>query len=356
MVQSGAKPLSASAPVAARSDPLFYPPPGLILLFRFGICRRFQPVAPPDEIARTAFAELGLALELLSRQEQPTPVLLWSSLAPFLCDPAGNTHRSGLNIEKLWNPYLPGRGCLGLVEFRALRMVATPERSAALAALLRAIVALLSLKEEPGGLKDWGDELHERFALPYFLERDLREVLAELTAAGLGLGPAIVKQLLDDGYRFLGDVEFQGCRLGLRRALEFWPLVGDVASQEGGASRLVDASTNRIEVTLRSCAGAAEPLEHWRLQVDGYRAPLRLETDAEGPVLVTGLRYRNFVPTVGLHPSLGAHGPVALILWRDRVGRPLCGSPCTTGNLTASPTTVCRWMPPKPAGGVRNAW
>lgn len=270
----------------------------------------------PDEIARTAFAELGLALELLSRQEQPAPVLLWSSLAPFLCDPAGNTHRSGLNIEKLWNPYLPGRGCLGLVEFRALRMAATPERSAALAALLRAIASRLVLKGEPAGLKDWGDELHDRFALPYFLERDLREVLAELAAAGLGLGPAIVEQLLDDSYRSLGDVEFQGCRLGLRRALEFWPLVGDAASQEGGTSRLMDASTNRIEVTLRSCAGAAEPLEHWQLQVDGYRVPLRLETDDEGPVRVTGLRYRNFVPTIGLHPGLAAHGPVALILWR----------------------------------------
>ncbi len=286
----------------------------------------------PDEGSRTAFAELVLALELLSRQEQPTPVLLWSSLAPFLCDPAGNTHRSGLNIEKLWNPYLPGRGCLGLVEFRAFRMAATPERSAALAALLRAIVALLGLKDEPAELKNWGDELHERFALPYFLWRDLTEVLAELAAAGLGLEPAIVGQLLDDSHRLLGSVEFQGCRLGIRRALEFWPLVGDVASQEGGTSRLVDASTHRIEVTLRAAAAAAEPLEPWRLQVDGYQVPLRLETDAEGPVRVMGLRYRNFVPSLGLHPGLGAHGPVALTLWRP-------------GGTTALRVTLHDWEP-----------
>ncbi len=269
----------------------------------------------PDEGTRTAFAELSLALELLSRQAQPTPDLLWSSLAPFLCDPAGNTHRSGLNIEKLWNPYLPNRGCLGLVEFRALRMVPTPERSAALAALLRAIVALLDLKGEPAKLKDWGDELHERFALPYFLQRDLEAVLAELTAAGLGLRPAIIEQLVDDDYRRLGRVEFQGCHLDIRRALEFWPLVGDVASQESGTSRLVDASTHRIEITLRA-TGSTELLESWRLHVDGYQLPLRLETDTEGPVRLTGLRYRNFVPSLGLHPGLGAHGPITLVLWR----------------------------------------
>ena len=70
----------------------------------------------------------------LQRQEDPTPEFLWASLAPFLADPSGNSHRSELNIEKLWNPYLPGRGCLGLVEFRAFRMARSAERSASIAA------------------------------------------------------------------------------------------------------------------------------------------------------------------------------------------------------------------------------
>lgn len=50
--------------------------------------------------------------------------------------------------------------------------------------------------------------------------------------------------------------------------------------------------------------------------MDGYQIPLRLEIDTEGPVRLTGLRYRNFVPSLGLHPGLGAHGPITLILWR----------------------------------------
>ena len=89
----------------------------------------------------------------------------------------------------------------------------------------------------------------------------------------------------------------------------------DVASQESGTSRLVDASTNRIEITLRA-TGSTEPLESWRLHVDGYQIPLRLEIDTEGPVRLTGLRYRNFVSSLRLHPRLGAHGPITLILWR----------------------------------------
>jgi uncharacterized protein (DUF2126 family) len=68
------------------------------------------------------------------------------SLASFLCDAVGNSHRAEINIEKLWNPYLPGRGRLGLVEFRGLRMQHTPQRATAIACLLRAVIALLATR------------------------------------------------------------------------------------------------------------------------------------------------------------------------------------------------------------------
>ncbi len=268
----------------------------------------------PDEGVRESFEELGVALELLAREQNPQPEIIWRSLAPFLTDAAGNTHRGELNIEKLWNPYLLGRGCLGLVEFRAFRMAATPQAATAVAALLRAIAALLASQGKQTEWVDWGRELHDRFALPFYLRRDLCVVLGELDEAGLGLGPAIVDELLDDDYRVIGRAEFQGCRLVVRRALEFWPLVGDAASQEGGTSRWVDSSTARVEVSLRPLSGQAEELDGWHLLVQGYRVPLILEEDRDGAALIFGLRYRSFAPPQGLHPTLGAHGPLTLTL------------------------------------------
>jgi uncharacterized protein (DUF2126 family) len=96
-----------------------------------------------NEKARESFEGLGLALNLLERMEAPEPELIWESLAPFLADAAGNTHRE------------------------------------------------------------------------------------------------------------LGVAQAEGCRVRLRQALEPWPLVGDVASQEGGTTRLVDSSTTRLELSLR---------------------------------------------------------------------------------------------------------
>ena len=229
-----------------------------------------------DEGVRDSFRELGLALERLERSSNLEPERLWASLSPFLCDPSGNPHRSELNIEKLWNPYLPGRGCLGLVEFRALRMPASPERATALAALLRLLCALLVRQDPVPELKDWGDELHERFALPYYLRQDLKQVLADLEAGGLALPEPLAARLLDAKRREIGGLELGGSRFQLTQALEFWPLVGDVASQERGSTRLVDASTTRLQITLRAIDdGSGDGLQDWELSVAGYQVPLR---------------------------------------------------------------------------------
>jgi len=98
----------------------------------------------PDECFRESFEEMSLGLELLSQLEHPSPEVIWGSLASFLSDPSGNNHRSEINVEKLWNPFLVGRGCLGLVEFRAFRMARTPEMLTARAVLFRALLAMLA--------------------------------------------------------------------------------------------------------------------------------------------------------------------------------------------------------------------
>ncbi|MCM8595314.1 transglutaminase family protein [Accumulibacter sp.] len=274
-----------------------------------------------DERGLAMFHELRLALVLLGNEDQPNPELLWRALAPFLADASGNSHRAEINIEKLWNPFLPERGRLGLVEFRALRMQHRPERATALACLLRAIVAMLATQETQDTLIDWGPELHQRFALPYYLERDLRAVLADLDAAGVGLCAPICEELLRDEFRLWRRIEFPGCALELRRALEFWPLLGDASSQDQCTSRLIDASTARVEVLLRPLeartVGDCPALADWRVSAEGIELPLHDEIDQRGPVKVFAFRYRSFSPALGLHPTLGAQGRIHLQLWRN---------------------------------------
>ena len=274
-----------------------------------------------DERGTDAFDDLVLALALLEREPVTEPELLWKSLASFLCDAVGNSHRAEINIEKLWNPYLPGRGRLGLVEFRGLRMQHTPQRATAIACLLRAIIAMLATRPYALPLIDWGRELHDRFALPFYLHADLDAVLADLDAAGLGLEAPIQAVLRQDTFRFLGQVDLPFGTLELWRGLAFWPLVGDAASPEqSGSSRFVDASTTRIEIRWRPpSAGAVGTLDtgHWQdwaITVDGVTLPLRPERDSRGDLKVFGVRYASFAPRSGLHPVLGSQAPLTLTL------------------------------------------
>jgi len=148
-----------------------------------------------DEGTRERFDELGVALARFAFDDPPsTPEEIGGAFAGLLVDPSGNPHRAELNIEKLWNEG-HSRGKLGVVEFRALGMQPTPERTVAIAALLRAIAARLAVSpfEEP--LVDWGRELHDRFALPWFIARDLDVVHADLDAHGFGI-PAALRALL----------------------------------------------------------------------------------------------------------------------------------------------------------------
>jgi uncharacterized protein (DUF2126 family) len=105
-------------------------------------------------------------------------------------------------------------------------------------------------------------------------------------------------------------------RLELRRALEFWPLVGDVATQERGGSRLIDASTSRIEIRIRG----GDRLGEWTCTSGDWAIPLRDAKDADGPVRLAGLRFRTFLPFRGLHPTLPPQTPLVFTLSHPRDG------------------------------------
>jgi uncharacterized protein (DUF2126 family) len=192
-------------------------------------------------------------------------------------------------------------------------MAMDAEAAASIAAMLRALAVMLSRQEAQHDLIEWGGHLHDRFSLPFYLLQDLDTVFADMQRAGLGLGEPITRRLRADNWRHVGDAELAGCRLDVDLAIEFWPLLGDAAEHTGG-SRLVDASTRRLQLTLRSCAEKDTDFDGWRLLAGNYSVPLRSEQDETGMVLISGLRYRAFVPWVGLHPGLGAQTPIVLYL------------------------------------------
>jgi uncharacterized protein (DUF2126 family) len=310
-----------------------------------------------DESARELFGELQLALARLVRAAGPSttpaaprvaptpasamltpasatptasstttsiatpsvdPTLLWSTLAPFLADRFGNSHRSEINVEKLFNPWLPGRGKLGVIELRAFRQAPTSTHAIARAALFRAILARLATSDFPVTLRDFGAELHDRYALPFFLENDLREVLGDLERAGFALPAALAHELFRDPHRVLGEVELGDPKapvtLTVRRAIEHWPLVGDL-SEQAGTTRLVDPSTTRLEVRV---TGPSERVGRVTVGVrDGdsaVRAPTTFVDDGARSAVVVGIRFRAFTPALGLHPSLPARDPLELVV------------------------------------------
>jgi uncharacterized protein (DUF2126 family) len=277
----------------------------------------------PDEGARERWDELGVTLawleRLADRGELP-PDRLWHALGSLLVDASGNAHRAEINVEKLWNPHIPAHGQrhgrMGIVELRAIRMPERPAMLSAVAVLLRSVVARLVVSDYRAPLVDWHDELHDRFALPAALSRDLRLVLGDLDEHGLGV-PAQLRAELE-AWRHPGVV----CRLGdatltVRPALEFWPLVGDVASQERAGARIVDASTQRWELSIegpgpdRVAVSAGDAPARW--------AHLRALGDA---VRAVGIRRRVYQPMVGFHPGLPATDPLIIEwAWAGRAQR-----------------------------------
>ena len=268
----------------------------------------------PDEGVRERFEELAVSLDRLEgRGTFVTPDELWQALAPLLVDASGNTHRAEVNVEKLWNPGLGARGKGGLVELRSLRMPRTPRQLVAIAALFRGICARLVSSPSVGPFREWGAALHGQWALPFFLERDLDEVLADLALHGVPLGP-IVTAALREREPPIWTASAPGALLEVRPALEFWPLLGDVASQETMSARMVDPSTRRLEIRLTLDPG----VPRGRVGARGWEAPLDLASHGtDRDVLLAVLRYRAFLPSPGLHPGLEAEDPLELT-WEHR--------------------------------------
>jgi uncharacterized protein (DUF2126 family)/transglutaminase-like putative cysteine protease len=218
-------------------------------------------------------------------------------------DPSGNPHRSEISVDKFWSYPL---GNWGLLEFRAIESLPKVRWATAVALLFRATLAYLLKQPYRSALKQWGQELHDRFFLPTLLWRDLTDVLTELAQFGFAFDPGLFREIWE--WRFPPLLQLEG--LTIRKGLEAWSLLTDTPVEGQTTSRFVDSSITRLEFS----ADAQFHREH-QIFVNGRELPFRSFSARE---LIVGLRYRSSALYPSLHPKLPIQTPlVVTILGRD---------------------------------------
>jgi uncharacterized protein (DUF2126 family)/transglutaminase-like putative cysteine protease len=258
-----------------------------------------------DEARHDSLYELELALDraFAPAPNTPPPWLVDALFRHLLVDVAGSTHRAEVSIDKLFDPQTPF-GRQGLVELRAFEMPPHPRMAAAQLVLVRALVAALAVAPYRKPLVRWGQSLHDRWLLPYFLERDLADVLAFVADRGVALPldayrPFVELRCPKVGVAELGDVELE-----VRNAIEPWHVLGEEVTRAGTA-RFVDSSIERIEVRARG-------LVEGRHEVVVSSVALPMHAAVERDLRVAGVRFRAWCPPHALQPHLGIHHPIRI--------------------------------------------
>jgi uncharacterized protein (DUF2126 family)/transglutaminase-like putative cysteine protease len=282
--------------------------PSLSYLFTGAYVGPSAQAPRPDESGQ-GLLDLELAyrqLEKLSPGDQRGAI---SEIVRHLhTDSSGNPHRSEISFDKFWSPPI---GFMGLIEFRAVESLPKSEWIAAVALLFRALLAYLLERPYQTSLKDWGDNLHDRYFLPTPLWMDLTDVLTDLAQFGFAFDPAIFRQIWE--WRFAPLLTFEG--LTVRHALESWPLLSDTPLDGSTTSRFVDTSIARLEFALTTDA-----YRNFAVYVNGRQLPFRSLSSRE---LVAGLRYRATALYPSLHPKIPVQLPLELTLVNRETDQPL---------------------------------
>jgi uncharacterized protein (DUF2126 family)/transglutaminase-like putative cysteine protease len=271
-----------------------------------------------DEARDDVLYELEIALAHLPQGESTAPWRVDRALRNLLVDITGNTHRAEFCIDKLYSPDTP-TGRLGILEFRGMEMPPHWHMSAVQMLLMRCLVARFWDHPYSAAPVRWGTELHDRFMLPHFVERDIIDVGEDLRRWGFNYQHAWLAPFMEFRFPTYGRATIDDIELELRFAIEPWNVLGEEVTAQGTA-RFVDSSVERVQIKVTGVVN-----DRHLVTCNGRRLPLRA-TGRRGE-RVAGVRFKAWSPPSGLHPTIEVHTPLVFDLIDTWNGRSLGG--CT---------------------------